>query len=159
MMTTPDWRGATFGLVIPTTDELAVLQCPFHIDAQSRDSIPAEHTTNTAHYVGGQEIPGTEVRAPWMSYYAKLGNAPVAIANYRGIWFETAMHSRRLTAIRPARSELGVTHLAYLGMNLQALVDSGEPTPAEIRRQSRPSSRADSVHSKIDRDDTMPERS
>ena len=52
-----------------------------------------------AHYVGGQEIPGTEVRAPWTSYYAKLGNAPVAIANYGGVWFETAMYSQRLTAI------------------------------------------------------------
>src|SRR5712692_11761487 len=107
MTTTPNWRHATFGIVFPTMDELAVLQCPFHIDAQSRDSIPAEYTTNIAHYVGGQEIPGTEVRAPWTSYYAKLGNAPVAIANYGGVWFETAMHSQRLTAIHPARSKLG----------------------------------------------------
>src|SRR5258707_640364 len=158
MTTTPDWRCATFGIVFPTTEELAVLQCPFHIDAQSRDSIPAEHTTNTAHYVGGQEIPGTEVQAPWTSYYTKLGNAPVAIANYRGIWFEMAMHSRRLTAIWPARSELGVTHLAYAGMDLQALVDSREPTPAEIRRQSHPPSRANSIHSNVERE-TMPEQS
>src|SRR5258708_3913278 len=159
MSTTTDWRHATFGIIFPTDDELAGLRCPFHIDAQTRDNIPVEHTTNTFHYVGGQEIPGTEVRAPWMSYYAKLGNAPIAIANYGGVWFETAMHSRRLTAICPMRSELGVTYLAYQGMNLQALVDSGEPTPAEIRRQSHPPSRANSVHSNIERDDTMPERS
>ncbi len=140
MMTTPNWRQATFRIIFPTADELAVLCCPFHINAQSRDSIPAEHTTNAAHYVGGQEIPGTEVQAPWTSYYAKLGNAPVAITNYGSIWFETAMHSRRLMAIQPARSELGVTHLAYPGIDLQALVDSGEPMPAEVRRQSRPPS-------------------
>ncbi len=93
MTTTPDWRCATFGIVFPTMEELAILRCPFHIDAQSRDSIPAEHTTNAAHYVGGQEIPGTKVQAPWTSYYTKLGNTPVAITNYRGVWFETAMHS------------------------------------------------------------------
>ncbi len=159
MTTTPDWRGATFGLVFPTTDELNILRCPFHIDAQSRDSIPTKHTTNAFHYVSRQEIPRTEVRASWTSYYTKLVNAPIAIANYGGIWFKMAMHNRRLTAIRPTRSELGVTHLTYPGMNLQALVDSGEPTPAKIRRQSHPPSRANSVHSHIEPDDTMPERS
>jgi len=88
-----------FGIVFPTKAELEVLQCPFHIEAQNRNSILAEHTTNMFHYVSGQEIPGTEVRAPWTSYYTKLANAPIAIANYGGIWFETAMHNRCLMAI------------------------------------------------------------
>src|SRR5712692_6677720 len=45
-------------------------------------------------------------------------------------------------------------------MNLQALVDSGEPTPTEIRRQSRPLSRAASIiQSDIKNNDIMPERS
>ncbi len=156
MMTTPDWRHAMFGVVFPTTGELDILRCPFFIKVQSKDSIPTEHMTNAFHYVSGQEIPGTEVRAPWTSYYAKLVNAPITIANYGGVWFEMAMQNHRLTAICPARSELGVTHLTYQGMNLQALVDSGEPTPAEIRRQSRPPSRANSVHSHVERDDMMP---
>ncbi len=115
--------------------------------------------TNTFHYVSGQEIPGTEVRAPWTSYYTKLVNAPIAIANYGSVWFKTAMQNCCLTAIRLARSELGVTHLTYQGMNLQALVDSGEPTLAKICRQSRPPSRANSVHSHIEKDDTMPKHS
>src|SRR5258707_2519413 len=102
MTSIPDWRHVMFRVVFPATGELKVLQCPFHINAQSRDSIPAEHTTNAFHYVSGQEIPGTEVRAPWTSYYAKLGTAPIAIANYGGVWFETAMQNRHLTAIRPA---------------------------------------------------------
>ena len=157
MTTTPDWRHVTFGVVFPTVAELNVLRCPFHIEAQSRDSIPVEHTTNAFHYVSGQEIPGTKVWAPWMSYYTKLTNAPITIANYGGIWFETAMHNWCLTAICPAQSKLGVTHLIYQGMNLQALVDSGEPTPVEIRRQSRPPSRANSIQSNVERDDTMAE--
>ncbi len=82
-----------FGLTIPTRGELKVLQCLFHINAQTRDSIPTEHTTNAYHYISGQEIPRTEVRAPWTSYYTKLVNALIAIANYGGIWFETAMHN------------------------------------------------------------------
>ncbi len=157
MTTTPDWRRAMFRVIFPTVAELNVLQCPFHIEAQSRDSISAKHMTNAFYYVSGQEIPGTEVRVPWMSYYAKLANAPIAIANYGGIWFKMAMHNWHLMAICPAWSELGVTHLAYQGMNLQALIDSGEPTPAEIRRQSRPPSRVNSVHSDVEQDDNMPE--
>ena len=43
-------------------------------------------------------------------------------------------------------------------MNLQALVDSGEPTPAEIRRQSRPPSRVNSIRSDVERDDAMPKQ-
>ena len=132
MMTTLDWRHTMFGITFLTMRELEVLQCLFHIKAQDRDSIPAKHTTNTFHYINGQEIPGTNVQAPWTSYYTKLGNAPVAITNYGGVWFEMAMHNRCLTTIRLARSELRVTHLMYPGMNLQDLVDSGEPTPAKM---------------------------
>src|SRR5260370_42262665 len=154
MMTTPDWRHAMFGVVFPTTGELNILRCPFFIEVQSKDSIPTEHMTNVYHYVSGQEIPGTEVHAPWTSYYAKLVNTPIAIANYGGVWFETAMQNCRLTAICPAQSELGVTHLAYQGMNYQALVYSGEHTPTKIRRQSHPPSRATSSHSQIERENT-----
>ncbi len=160
MTSTPDWRHVMFRVVFPATGELEVLWCPFCIEAQSRDSIPAEHTTNTFHYVSGQDIPGTKVQAPWTSYYAKLVTAPIAITNYKGVWFETAMHNGHLTAIWPTRSELWVMHLAYQGIDLQALIHSREPTPAEIWRQSRPPSRASSVvRSDIENDDAMPERS
>ncbi len=50
-----------------------------------------------------------------------------------------------------------MTHLTYPGMNIQALIDSGEPTPAEICRQSRPPSRANSIHLDIEQDDAVPE--
>ncbi len=93
MMTTPDWRHVMFGVIFPTEGELDVLWCPFFIEAQSRDSIPMAHTTNTFHYVSGQEIPGTEVCAPWTLYYTKLGNTPLAIVNYGSVWFETAMQN------------------------------------------------------------------
>ncbi len=43
-------------------------------------------------------------------------------------------------------------------MDLQALVNSGEPTPAEIHRQSRPPSRANSIHSDIEQDEGMPKQ-
>ena len=121
-----------FRIVFLTREELKILQYPFHIEAQSRDSIPAKHMTNAFHYVSGQEIPGTDVQAPWTSYYAKLLNALIAIANYGGIWFKTTMHNRQLTAIRLARSELGVTYLPYQRINLQDLVNSREPTPADL---------------------------
>jgi hypothetical protein len=66
------------------------------------------------------------------SYYATLRGAPVVIANYGGVWFEVELQQNRTVAVRPAQAILKVKHLPYPGMNLQSLVDSGEPTPAEL---------------------------
>jgi hypothetical protein len=43
-------------------------------------------------------------------------------------------------------------------MNLQNLVDSGEPTPAELQRSHPPSRAATEAHSKPEQDDAMRER-
>jgi hypothetical protein len=87
-----DWRHATFGpgIAIPRQDELAALRCPFPIDLQDKDSIPAEFMSRAQHYVGGQDITGT-VQAPMISYYATLRGAPIVIANYGGVWFEVEL--------------------------------------------------------------------
>jgi hypothetical protein len=85
-----EWRTQTFGIEVPTTEALAALRCPFFIETQTKDSIPAEYTLNIGHFVGGQKITGTELQAPWTSYYAKLRTGvPIAVANYAGVWFET----------------------------------------------------------------------
>jgi hypothetical protein len=78
------------GIAIPGQDELATLKCPFLIDSQDKDSIPAEFTSGAQHYIGGQNITGT-VQAPWTSYYTTLRGAPITITNYRGVWFETEL--------------------------------------------------------------------
>jgi hypothetical protein len=44
-------------------------------------------------------------------------------------------------------------------MNLQSLVDSGEPTPAELQRSCPPSRAATKAHSEPEQDDVMRERS
>jgi hypothetical protein len=56
-----DWRHATFGpgIAIPGHDEFTALRCPFLIDLQEKDSIPAEFISGAQHYVGGQDITGT----------------------------------------------------------------------------------------------------
>jgi hypothetical protein len=129
-----DWRHATFGpgIAIPGHDELAALRCPFPIDLQEKDSIPADFTSGAQHYVGGQDIMGT-VQAPMTSYYATLRGAPIVIANYGGVWFEVELRQNKTVVVRPARAILKVKHLPYPGMNLQGLVDSGEPMPAELQ--------------------------
>jgi hypothetical protein len=78
------------GIAIPGHNELAALKCPFPIDLQEKDSIPAEFTSGVQHYVGGQDITGT-MQAPMTSYYATLRGAPIVIANYRGVWFEVEL--------------------------------------------------------------------
>jgi hypothetical protein len=78
-----DWRHTTFRprIAIPGHDKLTTLKCPFLIDLQEKDSIPAEFTSGAQHYVSGQDIMGT-VQAPMTSYYATLRGAPIVIANY-----------------------------------------------------------------------------
>jgi hypothetical protein len=128
-----DWRHATFGpgITIPGHDKLAALRCPFPIDLQEKDSIPAKFTSGAQHYIGGQDITGT-VQAPMTSYYATLRGAPIVITNYGEVWFKVKLRQNKTVAIRLARAILQVKHLPYPGMNLQSLVDSGEPTLAEL---------------------------
>jgi hypothetical protein len=53
------------------------------------------------HYIGGQSITDT-VQALWTSYYATLRGAPIAIANYGGVWFEVELRENRFITVRPA---------------------------------------------------------
>jgi hypothetical protein len=121
------------GIAIPGHDELTALRCPFPIDLQEKDSIPAEFTSGAQHYVRGQDITGT-VQAPMTSYYVTLRGAPVVITNYGGVWFKVKLQQNKTVAIRPVQAILWVKHLPYPGMNLQSLVDSREPTPAELQQ-------------------------
>jgi retrotransposon gag protein len=146
------------GIAIPGHNELAALRCPFPIDLQEKDSIPAKFTSGAQHYVGGQDIMGT-VQAPMTSYYATLRGAPIVIANYGGVWFKVELRQNKTVAIRPAWAILWVKHLPYPRMNLQSLVDSGEPTPAELQWSCPPSRAATEVHLEPEQDDGMRERS
>jgi hypothetical protein len=161
MSQTPrDWRHATFGpgIAIPSHDECAALKCPFPIDLQEKDSIPAEFTSGAQHYVSGQSIMDT-IQAPWTSYYAILKGAPISIANYGRIWFKVEWRENRFIAVRPTWAILRVKHLLYMGINLQSLVDSGEPTPAELQRSRPLSWAATEVHSEPEQDKGMREQS
>jgi hypothetical protein len=98
-----DWRHATFGpgIAIPGHNKLTALKCPFPIDLQEKDSIPAEFTSRAQHYVEGQDITGT-IQALMTFYYVTLRGAPVIIANYGGVWFEVKLRQNRTVTIRPA---------------------------------------------------------
>jgi hypothetical protein len=155
-----DWRHAMFGpgIVIPGHNEFTALKCPFSIDLQEKDSIPAEFTSGAQHYVSRQDIMGT-VQAPITSYYATLWGAPIVIANYGGVWFKVELRHNKAVTVRPVQAILHIKHLPYTGINLQSLVNSGEPTPAELQ-QSRPLSRAATeIHSELEQDDGMREQS
>jgi hypothetical protein len=75
------------GITIPNAEECTALKCPFSIDLQERDSVPAEYTSGAHHYVTGQWITNA-VQAPWTSYYAILNGAPLTITNFGGVWFK-----------------------------------------------------------------------
>jgi hypothetical protein len=146
------------GIAIPNAKECIALKCPFPINLQERDSISMEYTSGACHFVTRQRVTNT-MQAPWTSYYATLHGAPLAIVNFRGVWFKVERWENRFIAVQPARAVLGVKHLPYRGMNLQSLVDSGEPTPAELQGSHPASHAASEVHSKPEQDDGMRERS
>jgi hypothetical protein len=112
--TLKDWRDSTFGagIAIPSPGECTALRCPFPIDLQERDSIPAEYTSGAHHYIARQRIMDM-VQAPWTSYYAILRGAPLTIANFGRVWFKVKRQENRTITIRPARAMLGVKHLPY----------------------------------------------
>jgi hypothetical protein len=161
MSQTPkDWRDNMFGagVAIPGLNECAALKCPFPIDLQERDSIPAEYISRAHHFVARQKITET-MQAPWTSYYAMLRGALLAIANFGGVWFKVERQKNKTIAVQLARAILRVKHLPYRGINLQSLVDSREPTPVELQH-SCPVSCADSkVCSEPEQDEGMREQS
>jgi retrotransposon gag protein len=93
------------------------------------------------------------------SYYATLRGAPIVIANYGEVWFEVELRQNRTVTVRPAQAILKVKHLPYPGINLQSLVDSGEPTLAKLQQSYPPSWVATEVHSEPEQDDGMRKRS
>jgi hypothetical protein len=97
------------------------------------------------------------VQAPWTSYYAMFREAPLAIANFGEVWFEVKRQENKTIAIRPVRAVLRVKHLLYRGMNLQSLVDSGEPTLAELQHSHSTFHTGSEVHSESEQDKGMRE--
>jgi hypothetical protein len=86
-----------------------------------------------------------------------LRGAPISIANYGGVWFEVEWWENKFIAVRPAQAILCIKHLLYTRMNLQSLVDSGEPTLGELQRSHPLSCAAMEIHSEPEQDDGMRE--
>jgi len=59
-----------------------------------------------------------------------------------GAWFEIERRGDKWQAIRLARTELKVQGKALPGLNTRALIETGEPTNAELVEKARSASRA-----------------
>jgi hypothetical protein len=126
-----DWRSRGLDRV-PTESACEAVQLPFEIYPETADCYDMKFTINLKHLVTGQE-PGT----PWTGYYATLNGAKLAVSNMFGAWFEIERRGDKWQAIRLARTELKLQGHALPGLNVKALIETGEPTNAELVEKAR----------------------
>jgi hypothetical protein len=131
-----NWRSRGLDKV-PTKDECSAVRLPFEIYPETVDCYPAKNTINLKHLVAGQE-PGT----PWDGYYATFKGAKLAVSNMFGAWFEIERRGNKWQAVRLARTELRLQGNALPGLEVRTLIETGEPTNAELVEKARSESRA-----------------
>ena len=103
-----------------------------------------KYILNLRHLVSGQEL-GT----PWTGYYTTFKGAKLAVSNMFGAWFEIERRDAKWQAVRLACMELKLQGSVLPGLNVRALIETGEPTNAELVERARLESRA-SQHSQHD---------
>jgi hypothetical protein len=138
-----NWRSRGLDKV-PTEDKCTAVQLPFEIYPESVDCYNTRFTINLKHLVAGQE-PGT----PWTGYYAMFKGAKLAVSNMFGAWFEIERRNDKWQVVRLTHTELKLQGLALPGLNIRALIETGEPTNAELVERAHSESRA-SQHSQHD---------
>jgi hypothetical protein len=77
-----------------------------------------------------------------VTYYATFKGAKLAISNMFGAWFEIERRGNKWQAIRLARTELHLQGNVLPGLNVRALIETGEPTNAELVERARSKSQA-----------------
>jgi hypothetical protein len=77
--------------------------CPFYLELEDRNSVPAVYKMNLRFLVTGQE------GAPWTGYYANFYRVKLAVLNFLRIWFE----------IRQCESSFKVFQVVCEALNLQ----------------------------------------
>jgi hypothetical protein len=118
---------------------------------EQNDYIPAWFTQNLKHLVMGQE------QAPWTGYYTMYQGAKLAVSNIYGIWFKIQCCDNFWAAICPAWMNLNLQSEAMEGINIQELLDLGEPLPTSHMPSRAPSHVPSqiSIHSKPEKDEPM----
>jgi hypothetical protein len=78
-----DWQVLQLPNATPLSPgQLSQQRCPFYLEPEDRDSVPAVYKTNLRFLVMGQE------GAPWTGYWADFYGVKLAVLNFLGIWFE-----------------------------------------------------------------------
>jgi hypothetical protein len=68
--------------------------------------------------------------------------AKLAVSNMFGAWFEIERRNDKWQAVRLARMELKLQGSVLPGLNVQALIETGEPTNAELVERAQSELRA-----------------
>ena len=141
-----DWRVKRLpNLKLPSKVQLSQQRCPFILEPEDRDSVPAAWTENLQFLVMGQD------NAPWTGYYATFNRVKMAVSNFLGIWFEIRRHNGAFEAFRVAHSALQLKSHPLPGTNIVALMESSEPLSTTC-----PMSHAESYVSEPEEIEPMP---
>jgi hypothetical protein len=115
--------------------QVSGLRCPFSLPPNAYDDGPAPYTQNLRHLQSGSD------GAPWDGYYATYNSAKLAVSHECGVWFEIRKRENGWEAHRPARLSLNLRNHPLDGVDMQALVASGEPltrAPSRASSLTRP---------------------
>ena len=128
-----DWRVCALTKTHNSSPKaLSQLQLPFQVYPETKDSVPATHTDNVKHLTAGQE------GAPFMTYYAMLNRAKIAVTNCYGVWFEIWLQGQLFKAHRITRPALNLCQDTMPGMNTKLLGETGEPLTQPPSRAPTP---------------------
>jgi hypothetical protein len=119
-----DWRVKRLpDLKLPSKEQLSQQCCPFILEPEDHDSVPATWTENLQFLVTGQD------NAPWTGYYAHFNGVKLAVSNFLRIWFEIQRREGEFEAFRVAQSALNLKSHPLPGTNIVALMESSEDFP------------------------------
>ena len=113
----------------PTSEMLATLDFPFHVDPEPRDSVPKEFT------MGVNYLKSIDGNVPWDGYYARYKKELIPVTNVYGAWCEVRKRHDKWEAFRFARPNLGVRGSVHPEINTKRMLENQE---AYVSRPSTP---------------------
>ena len=129
-----DWH-VPVGEDYPTKENLAALRCPFEWSLGLITNIPAKQMTNVIFCNSGKNI-DLQKKAPWTGHFTLYDNFWCTVANTFDVWFKIRKRGNTWEAYKVAHTVMLLTDLPMDGINMGALIASGEEIPTWVPSQA-----------------------
>jgi hypothetical protein len=119
-----DWRVLRLPNATPLSPgQLSQQRCPFFLEPENCNSVPAVYKMNLHFLVMGQE------GAPWTGYYTNFYGVKLAVLNFLGIWFKIQRHEGSFEAFQVACEALNLQNHPLPGTSISLLMTMSERLP------------------------------